>query len=199
VADVLEDVQSAIGLWFNGAITQPAAVQDWSHQSSTDPLGGAVNWTNQIIGFLINNVVGAATLIGIDTDTCISYWHLTGVSIKATLATYDFVSCVVGTRPFAFSNNTITKPTFSTVNIDIKDGHSSTAPIDSHEVIPHGGAPVVAAVHTRDDVSNVYWKAFAAGEASAVTVAAARTACGTGTYNLCGEAVEEIDVDVFVE
>lgn len=178
MADVLANIPEAAWAWWQSIIQSQSLYQDYSNGADTCGPNN-ITWKNRIVfeQLLLGNA--GATLIGTDSATGFSYWHLTSLSSRWRLFTKAAwcVPCVCPSLipPVQYFSG-VGDSTESDLAVAITDGGSDTRPIDGHPIIPHTGLPVAAAVQ----LGTGAWYAFAGGDASAPTIAAAAAATGTG-------------------
>lgn len=126
------------------------------------------------------------SFIGVD-GADVGYFHLTNIKTSWQEAA-NGAACDGTTGNYYFTGYSL-----AGVTVNVYDGGSDTAPWDGHTIIQHSGYPVCAARRRAPGTSN--WVPFSAGDASALTVAAARAACGVNDfYGDLGGAPEPIKI-----
>lgn len=130
------------------------------------------------------------TAVFLGTDSCgIGYWHLSSFYFDVIEPLIVMTACTSG----------ISYDTYSDTQhfiCHVTDGGSTTCPYSGAKIVNHPGYFCVAAWLAYTDVHGVnQWAAFAAGDATAATVAAAKTACGI-TSEGCSPACPDIDVTI---
>jgi hypothetical protein len=141
----------------------------------------------------------SADFIGFDSHD-IGYFHLNTVTCRVNLypsRTYNVICS--GTyqlsEPLYFNYLDL-----SYISGSCGDAGASTrcpsGPNNNAKIFNHSGSPVVAAVKIASAGGNNTWKAFAAGDASALTVVAAQAACGTASDDPCTGCCDDTAVTI---
>ena len=170
----------------------------YQNASSISVGGHSASYNEMGAVFGYYNATGA-TLLGTDSNG-IGYFHLTGVTAKLSLSqAYTFNVVCSGTYQQSVAQYyNEAGVTDTTVNIT-DSGGSSTCPSGTRsgqKLFNHTGSPVVAAILLAVSGSTNKWYGFAAGDASALTVTAAQTACGTSGLDPCQSCCDNTAVTI---
>lgn len=195
MVDIIRNDNSISALWlskyFAGGGARTKAYQTIVYSPAGGCQSGVTNFITQLILSASPIAGGLRTLISVDAANGISYWHVsfTFQAILALMTPIQF-TCT-GANHFCAGSALV----LSTVNISVGDSNSTVMPNGAGSV-PHTGYPVVACVWDGIVGTDKGWLVFAAGDATALTQAAAIIACGTAAYNLTATGCTDIDTTI---